>query len=109
MYLNEGLQKKLKRLFEEKSTGMQLFITTHSKIFINPYNMKNVFLLSAKYDIKYSARKKRDVNVVETVLENIKDESGYKKICAHLGIEEVVREPLEKNNILVLNFLILFL
>lgn len=101
VYLHEGLQKKLKRFFDEKSTGMQLFITTHSKIFINPYSMKNVFLLSAKNYIQYSARKKRNVNVVETVLENIKDESGYKKICDHLGVEEVVQEPLEKNNILV--------
>lgn len=80
---------------------MQLFITTHSKIFINPYSMKNVFLLSAKKYIQYSTRKKKNVNVVETFLENIKDENGYKNICNHLGIEAVVQEPLEKNNILV--------
>lgn len=101
VYLHEGLQKKLKKFFDEKSQDMQLFLTTHSKIFINPYSMKNVFLLSAKTYTQYSVRKKKKVNVVETFLENIKDDDGYKNICNHLGIETIVHEPLEKNNILV--------
>ena len=28
-YLHEGLQRKLKRLFDEKNNSMQLFFTTH--------------------------------------------------------------------------------
>lgn len=46
-YLHEGLQRKLKALFDEKSSSMQLFFTTHSKVFINEYNMRNVFLLDS--------------------------------------------------------------
>lgn len=35
IYLHEGLQRKLKAFFDEKSSEMQLFYTTHSKVFIN--------------------------------------------------------------------------
>lgn len=58
VYLHEGLQKKLKMFFDEKAKSMQLFLTTHSKVFINPYSMKNVFLLSANTYKQYSVRKR---------------------------------------------------
>jgi predicted ATP-dependent endonuclease of OLD family len=100
-YLHEGLQRKLKNLFDEKSSNMQIFFTTHSKVFINEYNMRNVFLLDSRYYNKYSVRKKKDVSVKETFLVNINENDGYEKICDHLGIEKVSYELLEKNNILV--------
>ena len=64
-YLHEGLQRKLKALFDEKSSSMQLFFTTHSKVFINEYNMRNVFLLDSKYYEQYCYRRcmNRDVIV----------------------------------------------
>lgn len=101
VYLHEGLQRKLKKFFDEKSQTMQLIYTTHSKVFINPYNMKNVFLLSANQYKQYSKRKMKDINVVETYLENIENEEGYKKICQHLGIENTIAEPLDMFNLIV--------
>lgn len=100
-YLHEGLQRKLKALFDEKGNSMQLFFTTHSKIFINEYNMRNVYLLDARHYEQYSARKKKKINVMETVLIDISDQSGYDKICSHLGIEAVTYELLQRNNLLV--------
>jgi hypothetical protein len=100
-YLHEGLQRKLKSLFDEKSTYMQLFFTTHSKVFINEYNMQNVFLLDSKYHEQYSARKKKDINVMETLLININEQDGYDKICSHLGIEPVSYDLLQCNNLSV--------
>lgn len=100
-YLHEGLQRKLKSLFDEKSDCMQLFFTTHSKIFINEYNMKNVFLLDSKYYEQYSTRKKKNINVMETLLVDINEQNGYDKICSHLGIEPVNYELLQCNNLLV--------
>lgn len=100
-YLHEGLQRKLKRLFDEKNNSMQLFFTTHSKIFINEYNMQNVFLLNSKYYEKFSTRKKKNINVMETEIVDINEQNGYDQICAHLGIEPVTYELLQCNNILV--------
>lgn len=101
VYLHEGLQRKLKMLFDEKSSSMQLFFTTHSKVFINEYSMRNVFLLDANHYEQYSTRKKKNISVMETVLVDINDQSGYDKICSHLGIEAVTYELLQRNNLLV--------
>ncbi len=101
VYLHEGLQRKLKELFDEKSGSMQLFFTTHSKVFINEYSMRNVFLLDSKHYEQYSTRKKKNINVIETILVNINEQSGYDKICSHLGIEAITYELLHRNNLLV--------
>lgn len=101
VYLHEGLQKKLKSFFDEKSKNIQIFYTTHSKIFINSYNMKNVFLLDAKNYEQYSVRKQKNINVIETFLVDITEQNGYKRICDHLGIENFTYELLQRNNILV--------
>ena len=100
-FLHEGLQRKLKAFFDEKMKSMQLFYTTHSKVFVNPCNLKNVFLLSASYEKQFSVRKNREINVVKTNLEDIGQESGYKMICEHLGIENNEYEPLEQYNFIV--------
>lgn len=100
-YLHEGLQRKLKTLFDEKSSSMQLFFTTHSKVFINEYSMRNVFLLDSKHYEQYSTRKKKNINVIETFLVDINDQEGYDQICSHLGIEPVTFELLNPNNFLV--------
>ena len=101
VFLHEGLQRKLKNFFDEKMRSMQLFYTTHSKIFVNPCNLKNVFLLSASYEPKFSVRKNQNINVVKTNLVDINQESGYKMICEHLGIENFEYEPLKECNIIV--------
>lgn len=99
-YLHEGLQRKLKTLFDEK-VDIQLFFTTHSRIFINEYSMQNVFLLDSKYYDKDSTRKKRRISVVETILVDINEQNGYDKICSHLSIEAANYELLQCHNLLV--------
>lgn len=101
VYLHEGLQKKLKSFFDEKSEKMQLFYTTHSKVFINPYNMRNVFLLDARNYEQYSVRKQKEIHVMDTYLIDISEEEGYSRICNHLGIEQFHYELLQQHNILV--------
>lgn len=101
IYLHEGLQKKLMNFLEDNSNSMQIIYTTHSKIFINAYSLKNVILLGSKIYEQYSARKKKNINVSETIFINIEENNGYKKICEHLGIEKNTYNILEKYNILV--------
>lgn len=101
IYLHEGLQRKLKMFFEEKTNKVQLFYTTHSKVFIDLYNMKNVFLLDSKYYEQYSVRKSKKIIVTETFQIDITQEEGYNKICNHLGIEKFEYELLQHENLLV--------
>lgn len=100
-YLHEGLQRKLKSLFDEKSSSMQMFFTTHSKVFINEYSMRNVFLLDSKNYEQFSTRKNKNINVMETLLVDINEQTGYDKICSHLGIEAETYELLQQSNLLV--------
>lgn len=101
VYIHEGLQRKLKEFLDTKTGNSQIFLTTHSKVFINQYSMKNVFLFDAKHRQQYFVRRKREINIVETFLVNINTEDGYKKICEHLGIEIKTYEPLKQNNLVV--------
>lgn len=100
-FLHEGLQHKLKSFFDEKSNNMQIFLTTHSKIFIDTYGMKNTILLNAKLYDQYVTRKKSNIDVMETFPINVDTEEGYKIICQHLGIEEKEFELLQTNNLIV--------
>ena len=101
VFLHEGLQRKLKNFFDKNSTNMQIFFTTHSKVFINSYNMSNVFLLDATTEEQYSVRKEKNISVTKTFKIDITEDDGYKKICDHLGIENVTFDILENNNLLV--------
>lgn len=95
------MQKKLKEFFDLKAKDMQIIYTSHSKIFINTFNMKNVILLDAIIHTKSSVRKKRDINVIETKKVDITNEDGYAVICENLGIEKSEYNILERKNILV--------
>lgn len=101
VYLHEGLQKKLKNLFDENSAEMQIFYTTHSKIFINPYSLKNLVLLDSKNYQQFSTRKHKKIDVTETFSVELSNDEGYNKICTHLGIEQTRFEVLQRRNILV--------
>lgn len=101
IYLHEGLQRKLHEFFEESSEKIQIFLTTHSKTFIDQYSMRNVILVGAKYYEQYSHRKKKMIRVTESEIINIEDNTGYKIICEHLGIEENTYDVLSKENIIV--------
>lgn len=101
IYLHEGLQRKLMQFFELQSSSMQVLYTTHSKIFINSYSMKNVILLGSKIYEQYSARKKKNINVSETITIDTNDDNGYEKICTHLGIEKNNYDILDRYNLIV--------
>ena len=102
IYLHEGLQKKLKKFFEENSQSVQIFYTTHSKIFIDFYSLRNVHLLDVEIEKKPVARKNNKiVDVIKTKYVNLNTDEGYDKICENLGIEKNNYEILKKKNILV--------
>lgn len=101
IFLHEGLQRKLKEFLDEKSEFMQIFLTTHSKVFIDTFEMKNTILLNAKYSSQYYKRKNKEIDIMETLAIDIDTDDGYKQICEHLGIEEKNYEVLESFNLLV--------
>ena len=101
IFLHEGLQSKLKKFFDDKAEKMQIMYTSHSKIFINTLNMQNIILLDAEVHKQYSARKKKDISIIETKCLDIKEDDGYEMICENLGIEKVEYNVLKKKNIIV--------
>ena len=102
IYLHEGLQKKLKKFFEENSQSVQIFYTTHSKVFIDSYLLRNVHLLDVEIEKKPVARKNnRIIDVIKTKYVHLDTDEGYDKICENLGIEKNNYEILKKKNILV--------
>lgn len=101
IYLHEGLQRKLKLFIDGKAAKMQIFCTTHSKVFIDTYRLRNTLLVSCNYTEQYVVRKSKNIDVIETILIDIDSDDGYRKICEHLGIEFEEYEVLQKNNILV--------
>jgi len=100
-FIHEGLQHKLKEFLDEKSSSMQIFLTTHSNVFIDTFEMNNTILLDAKVYSQYVTRKHSDIDVMETYSRDINTDDGYKLICDHLGIEEKDYEILERFNLLV--------
>ena len=101
IYLHEGLQKKLKNFFDRNSQTVQIFYTTHSKIFIDSYLLRNVHLLEAEIYQKPVVRKNKNLDIIETKYVNLDTDEGYDKICENLGIEKNNYEILKKKNILV--------
>lgn len=101
LFLHEGLQRKFKEFLENKSKSIQIIYTTHSKVFINTYRMKNVFLLDAEITKQYVKRKDKDVNLIKTYCVDFRKDEGYKLIIDHLGIEEASYEILSKVNLIV--------
>ena len=100
IYLHEGLQRKLLEFIKDKSKRMQVLYTTHSRIFIDSYHLDNTILLSASIKSKYSERKKREIDVIETQQINIHEEDGFKEICNYLGLEEEKQEILSPHTII---------
>lgn len=101
IFLHEGLQKKLKEFFDKKSNESQIIYTTHSKNFIDTFNMKNIILLDATLEKQHSVRKKKDINIVKTHIVDLNNETGYDLICENLGIEKVEYNVLDRRNLIV--------
>jgi len=106
VYLHSGLQKKLLEDIKEKSLKNQIFITTHSSIFIDTIKLSNVFLLDQKIEEKQYQRAKRKTedkkfNAIETHLVNFGEANGISTLKNYLGIDDKDNLLFDKYNILV--------
>lgn len=102
IYLHAGLQIKLKKHFENLNSKCQLFITTHSKSFIDSYRLRNTFLLDIEIaEAVHYKRAGKDFYSVNTILVDIEESKGTRKIKQYLGIEDDDFEILEDNNLVV--------
>lgn len=106
VYLHSGLQKKLLEDIKEKASSNQIFITTHSSIFIDTIKLSNVFLLDQKIEEKQYERAKRKTeerkfNAIETHLVNFSDANGISTLKTYLGIEDKDNLLFDKHNLLV--------
>lgn len=102
IYLHNGLQKKLYNHLKELSIKAQIFITTHSNVFIDGFNLKNTFLLDIKIDeATFYKRAGKEFHQVNTILIDLEENSGSLKIKEYLGIENDEFDLLKEYNILV--------
>ncbi len=108
VYLHSGLQKKLLNDIQTYSEKNQIFVTTHSPIFIDTIKLTNVFLLEQNInENKEFARGKRKTiedkkyNVVSTDLVDFNDSNGITKLKEYLGIEDKDNLLFDKYNIIV--------
>jgi predicted ATP-dependent endonuclease of OLD family len=102
-FLHPALQKKLKEhLLSLGHSGIQVFLTTHSPVFIDSFLLRNQFLigLNIEEDI-YFKRVKKYVNKVSTYSIDLESIDGTQKIKRQLGLDEVSISPLERYNIIV--------
>lgn len=108
VYLHSGLQKKLLKDIKKYSTKNQIFITTHSPLFIDTNKLLNVFLIDQliQEDKEFERGKRKKIsskkfNVVSTELVDIDNTNGIKKLKEYLGIEDNDHLLFDKYNILV--------
>lgn len=101
IYLHSRLQKKLNDRFKEISNSTQIFLTTHSPLFIDGYKMKNLFLLELSVTNKFSERKKEFGNILETQLVDLKKDDAIFLIKETLGIEDKDNLIIGNKNIIV--------
>lgn len=101
VFIHAGLQKKLCQYLKGLNNNVQVFVATHSKIFIDTYSLKNVFLLELNVSEIYSKRTKRHSKILRTVNVPLNEESGSKKIKDYLGIQNDNDDILQPYNVLV--------
>lgn len=101
LYLHPGLQKKLFEYLQGIISKPQIFITTHSKIFIDTYGLRNVFLLELKQDVKYYQRKNKTFSILNTQNVQLDELDGAKKIRNYLGIDDKEFDIIDKYNLMV--------
>ncbi|MCK9482368.1 MAG: AAA family ATPase [Bacteroidia bacterium] len=101
IYLHSSLQKKLNQRLKEISEKTQVFITTHSPLFIDGYKMKNLFLLELGVTPTFSTRKKQEGNILDTKLIDLKKDDAIFLIKETLGIEDKDNLIIGKKNLIV--------
>ena len=99
--LHSRLQKKLNQRLKEISEKTQIFITTHSPLFIDGYKMKNLFLLELSVTPTFSTRKKHSGNILDTKLIDLKKDDAIFLIKETLGIEDKDNLIIGKKNLIV--------
>lgn len=101
IYLHYRLQKQLKQKILELSQKTQLFITTHSPVFINPYDLSNLFLLKLDVTNKFSTRKNKEGSILETSLIDLEANDSVYLVKETLGIENNDAFMVGSNNLIV--------
>jgi len=101
IYLHSRLQKKLNERLKELSKKTQIFITTHSPLFIDGYKMKNLFLLELSVENRFSTRKNEKGNILDTTLVDLKKDDAIFLIKETLGIEDKDNLVIGKKNLIV--------
>ena len=88
IYLHSELQKKLNQKLKDICQKTQIFLTTHSPLFIDAYKMRNLFLLELSVTTKFSTRKKKEGNTLNTQLVDLNKGDITYLIKETLGIED---------------------
>lgn len=102
IYLHNKFEKQLYKDIKELCNFTQIFITTHSINFIEINRMKNIFLLEGIIgQKKYSKRKNKEYNVIETKLIKTDSTNSDTKIKDCLGISIQDYDLLSYYNIFV--------
>lgn len=100
-YLHQGLQKKLLNHLKRLADKSQIFITTHSPVFIDSYTLDNVFLLELEISQQFYTRRNREFNIIQTKIVELNQINGTQKIRNYLGIENTDYQLLDIFNIIV--------
>ena len=101
IFLHQSLQKTLYSHMQQIKSKAQIFVTTHSPIFIDSYTLNNVFLLDLEITEKHYQRRNRNYNELKTKLVDISGVNGDHKIKQYLGIDNKDFDILTNYNILV--------
>lgn len=101
-FLQAGLQRSLYRNLLSESQKSQIFITTHSQIFININNLDSTFLLETSPEKKDYVRKKNQIFYhLNTHVFNGSDAEILYRIKENFGIENNDSWSIMPTNILV--------
>lgn len=100
VFLHPGLQRKLCDYLRSLNEITQVFVTTHSKMFIDTYKLSNVFLLELNISEINSERGGKS-KVLKTTNVPLDEDTGARKIKQYLGIEDDKNEVLQPYNIIV--------
>ncbi len=101
VFLHPGMQKKLYLYLKNLQNKSQVFVTTHSKVFIDTYRLSNVFLLKLNVNEQFTKRRNKNAVILSTTNVALNEENGTKEIKQYLGIEDEKNEYLDRYNVIV--------
>lgn len=102
VYLHHKLQRILKEHLKELSQESQVFLTTHSPVFIDTYTLSNVFLLNLQQTpVTYRRKPNETFYKLDTILVPLTQVDGINKIRSYLGIDKADITELSPYNLIV--------